>query len=211
MEFTAIVQHFYPNREKYLPIIFRAIQQAKPKEIILWNNANTDLKYEGVTVIRSSRNTLLGRYASALLSETALLYVQDDDLLVSADVICQMVRQAIAKPQTIIGLTGSNPARMNPEPYTKGHAVDGRCDIALGRSWACNKHALASGIQYCLSHNLNPGRCDDILFSMVNPGRAFSVQGRYTNFDEEGVGLSHMPEHYSERNAFVSRLLKEGY
>lgn len=208
---TAIVQHYYPERREYLDDIIASIREASPSEIIIWDNSTTLHAPElGATVIRSSRNTLLGRYAAALVAETDIVYIQDDDLVVEPETIRCLVETAAEARDAIHGISGCNLSKDYPEtPYSKARWVNqGSVDVVMGRAFACSRSALSAGLSKILHEGVVPGRSDDIWFSMQT--RAFVIpNATFTNLDERGIGLSHDPQHLSERDAMARRLLEE--
>jgi hypothetical protein len=206
LEFTAIAQHFYEGRRKYLPSIVQSWRDAGSFGEIVWYNQQD----RALMGIASTFNTLLGRYAAALVADTEYVFVQDDDLLVEPRTIERLLKTASDFPEKIVGVKGMNLARGTDKPYSGGQATVGACDVVLGRAWACHRQALLPGIELILKHNLQPGRSDDILFNMANRGGLAIASPEYINFDEEGVGLSHEPQHFEERDAMALRLISTG-
>lgn len=211
-DYTLIIQNYYLARQKYWPQIAASIDKwtHPPAARLIWDNAK--LIDWPAHVIRSSRNTLLGRYAAALVCETDYIVVQDNDLLLGPQTVKQMLQAAVANPDKIVGAFGSKLARSSPHPYTEGRAVaSGPCDIVLGRAWACHRKALIPGIHKILTENLYPGRNDDILFSMAGYGGLVVEGCEWINLDEEGQGLSHDRHHFEERNQFTRKMIVDGY
>lgn len=206
---TAIVQTYYPERREYLGRIFQSLcaQTQPPDDIIIWDNSNSlDLTEFSIEdgkicpkIIRSNFNTLTGRYAAALVAETQLVFVQDDDIIVGPDTIKVMAEAAMKRPTKIIGAFGSRLNTKTDKPYTTGRAVIGECDVVLGRVWCCDRRALVPGLELVLRWSIQLGRCDDIIMSMAGGG-GFVVSTATTNLDERGVGLSHEAGHMAERD-----------
>ena len=230
--FTVIIQNYYEERQKYWPQIFQAIHESsvQPEEVIIWDNMGASeefdpsldsfcvalraspIKYDpkNLTIMSSSRNTLLGRYAAALIAKTPYVFFQDNDLLVNPDTIKTLL-DAITGECQIVGPSGLTLLRKSATPYTHGlWATGGVCDVILGRCFACHRRALWPGIELVFD-GIDPGRADDILFNLAALEMPRVVPAAYTNLDEQGVGLSHEPEHFAERDAMARKLLDMGY
>jgi len=80
-------------------------------EIILWNQ-NANVKLAGklppkVKVLDSTYNfTVFARYAAAVLARNPVVYYQDDDLLVPASSITELLAKWQEDPQVVHGLFG---------------------------------------------------------------------------------------------------------
>lgn len=208
---TVVIQNFYECRQKHWPQIFNALESAgiPQEQMLVWNNHDEwyfPATYRG-RLVESSFNTLLGRYAACLVADTPYVFVQDNDLTVGPETIAALYRQAQLWPWRIIGVAGCLLNRDSDRPYFNAQWVrEGFADVILGRCWMAHRLALAPGISYILKENINPGRADDILFSMCASG-GYVVPATITNLDEEGVGLSHEPDHFKERDAMALRML----
>lgn len=215
-DLTAIIQVYYQQRFKYLASIVKAILSGSvvPGRIIIWANGGNGYgsveTFAGqnndngvpITVIKSSDNTLMGRYAAVLVATTPYIFVQDDDLVVGHDTVGLLLDRCSSG---ITGISGRN-LGADPRGYTDGDGVySGFADVILGRCFVCPKSALASGINYLMRGGRPPGRADDIMFSLFAPGNNYVMPGTgCTNLDEEGVGLSHEPQHMDERDEAVA-------
>ena len=209
--FTAVVLHYYDSRKKYLKRILETLQRAEPQEIILWDNSgqNWDAgSLPGATVITSERNTIMyGLYMAALLAKTDIVYTQGDDLVMQPEDVKKLVIAAKLYKGSICGPCGVNVDISAPEPYnTRRPVLKGPCDIMVGRVTAFHKSAIMPGLAWSIETGTDLGRCDDIIMSMVGRGQAVRVP--FESLDEEGIGLSHEPDHFPERNAMVRRLAR---
>lgn len=218
MNLTAVVANFYEERQKYWPQIREALKQSTrpPDKIIVWNN---DVRFHHGRCpeshwIDSTENTLLGRYAAIFLCETDYVFVQDNDLVIRPQTIERLFAVARDHQDKIVGVAG---CRLGWEDYYAGGnrlytsakwIQEGPVDVVLGRCWLAHRKALAPGFARILSENINPGRADDIFFSMC-AGGGIVVPCEYTNLDEEGKGLSHEPQHFEERDEWARRMLND--
>lgn len=215
MEVTAIIQRYYPEREDYIYPILDALaeQTNRPSLVVLWNNFETPFQQFStpafpIHVIHSSINTLMGRYAAALLSSTPAIFIQDDDLVCGPTIIERLTERLGDHSRTVFGISGSNINRASPNPYTDGTTVvEGRADIVLGRCFALTRRELISRLS-----RLHPsvGRCDDIVLSRQGPNYVLPIEPDITNLDEAGVGLRHDPQHSEERDAAVRQWWRLG-
>lgn len=229
-EVTTIIQVHYRDRViNNLDRVLRRVGTGSfvPAHTLLWCNrlevrdimpcigldTITKTGFRGMPhMISSTSNTLLGRYAAALMSTTPYIFVQDDDLEVGVDTVRDLVTAAAANPTSIVGVTGRDLALSGDEPYTGGWAVAaGPADVVLGRCWAAHKAALLPGIGHIMYHNIQPGRADDILFSLAGKGLVIEANpgNAINNLEEHGVGLSHEEDHFKERNQLAKRWREE--
>lgn len=210
MEVTAIIQRYYPERRRYLGAILDALtmQTKVPDRVIIWNNFGgvveslLENSFFPIHVIHSDVNTLMGRYAAALLASTPAVFIQDDDLLCGPDTIERLTSRLSDFPRTLFGISGSNINRASSNPYTDGTTIyDGPADIVIGRCFALTRRELVSRLTL-----LHPtvGRSDDIALS--RQGHNVVIPCDITDLDEQGVGLRHDAEHSSERDQQVKRL-----
>lgn len=226
MSLTVIIQNYYEERQEYWPQIYRGVMQTstvKPDRLMIWDNMRVQSMYSRCRLLTpyhvTSYNTLLGRYAAILLAATDYVFVQDNDLVVGPDTIERLFSVAQKNPEKIVGIAGCRLAYQRadsgaallplPEqPYSKATWVkEGPVDVVLGRCWLAHRKALAPGFSRILSENIQPGRSDDIFFSMC-AGGGIVVPCSVTNLDEKGVGLSHEPQHFVERDEMARRMLQ---
>lgn len=203
---TAIVQNYFEERQKYRELIWDALRGNTPQleRIIMWNNRFYPGSYDAddIFLIESDRNTLLGRYAAALLADTEYIFVQDNDLVIGPDTISRLLAVAQKHPDKIVGSSGCI-LGLGDKPYSSARWVaEGPADVILGRCWLAHRKALVPGFTRILSEGIYPGRCDDIVFSMA-AGGGIVVPCEIRNLDEESVGLSHAPEHFEQRDAMA--------
>lgn len=215
MKYTAIIQNYYEERQGYWKKIWYALQDSKvqPERIVIWDNwpysGQTPTPYwdKRLTIYRSIDNALFGRYAAALLAETEYIFVQDNDLTVGPETI-GLLLEAASRTGKIAGTQGCDLDLESTTPYLhRKFVAEGPADVVLGRCWAAPRKALLPGIKFCIENNVQPGRCDDLVFSMASGGGVV-VPAEYHNLDEKGVGLSHEPGHYNERDRMARRLLE---
>lgn len=208
MTVTAIVQRYYRERDPYIVPILRSLasQTYPPVRVILWNNAinkQTEFAEEWpfkLHVIYSQHNTLMGRWAAVLLAETEYVYIQDDDLLMGPATIERLLAVSRQHFGTLVGPFGMNFGSDPEKPYTSGRRIhEGPADVLLGRCLLASKAHFLKRLAMAAVEPM--GRCDDIKVSTAPPAMNYAVPGiRFTNLDERGVGLSHEPEHFDERN-----------
>ena len=222
MKVTAIVQRYYPSRRGYIFPILKSLasQTLRPEKVILWNNfepAGTwsddfeeklPVDYMGLNlhVVHSSENTMMGRYAAILLTETEYVYIQDDDLIMDHDVVGKLCAASHKFYGQLVGPFGSKLNHNSDNPYTLGTRImEGRASVILGRCFVASRHSLLRRLLHS-NANIPFGRCDDIIMSLAGDSYVVPNCG-FTNLDERQTGLSHEPEHFSERDAMARRLL----
>jgi hypothetical protein len=212
MRWAAIVQMYYPERAGYLPAIVEALQAGTPERVVVWVNRGIGAPVQpvvpGVDWITSSRNTMLGRWAAAVLVDADVVYMQDDDILVHPEMINALVTAAAGEPGTFFGVLGASLVDP-PHPYSEGLGVfEGAADMLLGRVMCFHRSAMLTGFSRLFAGGWEPHRADDLLMSFGARCRVLNMPGRWENLDERGVGLSHEAAHYSERDAYAVRLLE---
>lgn len=208
---TAVIQCYYPEREKNLGPILDSIEAAGITRTIVWVNGT---KYRmrwarpGVEVIQSSFDTLIGQYAAAFLATTELIYCQNDDLIVEPETIRRMVDEAAEGClPTMVGIVGRMLDPKAAMPYAAGqHIAKGACSVLIGRAWAARKAFLALGVSKSMEENINPGRGEDMFFSFQDYSTVLDSP-RWTDIPENGVGLCHEPGHAEEREKWARYLL----
>jgi len=196
---TAIILTYYENRRKYLPMIIECLKNSSVEcDIVVFNQGIPLDDIPGVTVINSGKNFGCSvRQAVALAMEDDIFFFQDDDLLVSPEVIGKM-RQHLTD-HNVVGVTG---CRLTDGYYTSAEQVKettASVDIVTGRLHMCKKKPIIEAFKLRDQLGLKIWREDDILLSLAASGNMV-VDAEIWNLDEENIGLSHEPQHYQERN-----------
>lgn len=202
---TTIILTYYLNRRKYLPGILEALKSSTVKsDVVIFNQGEYLPEIEGVTVINSGRNYGCSvRHALALCMEDDCFFFQDDDLMVKPDTI-ELLRGQLGA-ENVVGVDG---CVLTDGFYTTAIAVsgmDGDVSIVTGRVHLCRKKALINAFILRERLGLKIFREDDILLSLANRDNKV-VKAGITNLDEEGIGLSHEPAHYNERDKICKEI-----
>jgi hypothetical protein len=180
-------------------MIIRALQESTVKtDIIIFNQGERLDPIEGVTVINSERNFGCSvRHALALCIEDDIFLFHDDDLMVLQDTIEKM--EQFLTEKNVVGISGCT---LTDGKYTTAIPVCGvnsPVDIVTGRLHLCTKKPIIKAFRLRDKLRLKIWREDDILLSLATTGNV--VANAYIeNFDEEGIGLSHEPQHYPDRD-----------
>lgn len=198
---TTIILTYYKERVKYLGAIIEALRKSKVEtDIVVFNQGEPIGNIEGVTVINSGRNFGCSvRHALALCIDDDLFFFQDDDLLVSPDTIDTLMK--FSNKENVVGVDG---CILTDGGYTSAIPVCNPTqvsyvDIVTGRVHLCSKSAIVRAFKLRVKLGLKIFRDDDILLSLANKNNMIIDCG-ITNLDEEGIGLSHEPQHYYERD-----------
>lgn len=196
---TTIILTYYENRRKYLGLIVDALRGSTVKtDIIVFNQGRFFPDIDGVTVINSGRNFgCQVRHALALCIEDDCFFFQDDDLMVLPNTIEKM--QAYLTPDNVAGVDG---CILTDGSYTTAIPVRDETrgvSIVTGRVHLCKKKALVNAFELRERLGLKIFREDDIVLSLANRDNMV-VKAGIVNFDEAGIGLSHEPAHYTERD-----------
>lgn len=210
---TAVITHYYPERTKYLRMIIDALKSGSlpPDEIIIWNNiAELDLKYPDAICINSSHNfgTFSKQYA-CLFAKNKYVLMQDNDLMVGKDTVKNLYEFARKHPHCFVGKWGRNVGDTD-KPYTDSElARDGKVDIVVGCLNMCAKEVIIRSLQEKNKHEKDLSRVEDIITSYANRKHGnYALDVEAIQFDEEGIGLCHIPGHYGERDEMVNYLWK---
>lgn len=197
---TAIILTYYIQRRKHLPMIIAALKNNMVScTIIVFNQGKIPLDpIEGVTVINSEMNFGCSvRHSLALCIEDDCFFFQDDDLMVLPNTIEKM--QAYLTPDNVVGVDG---CILTDGSYTTAIPVRDETrgvSIVTGRVHLCKKKALVNAFELRERLGLKIFREDDIVLSLANRDNMV-VKAGIVNFDEAGIGLSHEPAHYTERD-----------
>lgn len=198
---TTIILTYYKGRVKYLAPIIEALKKSEvTTDIIVFNQGEPIADISGVTVINSGKNFGCSvRHALALCINDDLFFFQDDDLLVSPDTIGTLLKFSDGK--NVVGADGcilTDGKYTTAIPVTNPKRVS--CvDIVTGRVHLCSKKAIIRAFELRDKLGLKIFRDDDILLSLANK-KNMVIDCGITNLDEEGIGLSHEPQHYYERD-----------
>ena len=204
---TTIILTYYKERVKYLRAIIEALRKSKTvTDIIVFNQGEAIEKIDGVTVINSGRNFGCSvRHALALCIDDDLFFFQDDDLLVAPTTIATLLKFWNGK-----NVVGTDGCILTDGRYTSAIPVQNPkqvsyVDIVTGRVHLCAKNSIVRAFKMRGKLGLKIFRDDDILLSLANKGNMVIDCG-ITNLNEEGVGLSHEPQHYIERDLTCRRI-----
>jgi hypothetical protein len=216
MQATAILLSWKRVKNVVNQIIPELCKCGSIGEIILWNQ-NANVKLAGklppkVKVLDSTYNfTVFARYAAAVLARNPVVYYQDDDLLVPASSITELLTKWQEDPQVVHGLFGrrlrvdgaySWEDRHGPVPIliTRSVMVSKAAAVEAGR----HEHALKD----IWPRPVTVGNGEDIVLSVStysrNPGmlnRAYVLPHRGLS-NQNAISLGD-PNHNEHRTRVV--------
>lgn len=172
-------------------------------DIIVFNQGDCPCDRDDVTVINSSRNFGCSiRHALALAIDDDCFFFQDDDLLVRPDTIGEL--QKYVRESNVVGIRGSI---LTDDLYTTATIINktSSVDIVVGMAHMCRKQAIINAFQLRDKLGLKIFREDDILLSLANSGN-YVVGTPIDLLPEHGIGLSHQPQHYPERDLVCKKI-----
>jgi hypothetical protein len=148
------------------------------------------------------------RHALALCINDDMFFFQDDDLLVSPNTIATLLKFWNGK-----NVVGTDGCILTDGGYTSAIPVQNPkqvsyVDIVTGRVHLCSKNAIVRAFKMREKLRLQIFRDDDILLSMANKGNMV-VDCGITNLSEDGIGLSHEPQHYIERDLTCRKIYEK--
>lgn len=217
---TAVVMHYYTPRLKYLNDILEGLSKSSTKidSTIVWNNDSTSWRAvefiasnHNATVVNSPVNVgCLGRYLASMFVETTDVLFQDNDLIVHPN----LVGTLLSVNCMIAGCIGRT-FEDTKTPYITATFGAGNCDVVVGRVSLMPTSFARYVLTKSYTENLieHMFRCDDIVASCLEPKVNKYTLGKnlFDNLDEEGLGLSHHPDHYTNRDALCRSLIEKGF
>jgi Glycosyl transferase family 2 len=133
MTVTAIIPHYWDSRKPNLLLIVDALRGAGP--ILIWNNMPGAFGVTGADVINANKNWgIAARFAAAYLAQTDFVLFQDNDVLVQAGTVKNMLSYAPDHGESVElqgRIFGPSDAPYWRSEYVTG--VDRIVDVGLSR------------------------------------------------------------------------------
>ena len=217
MNVTCILLNY--QREKNVHEIIRTLKRQTANIFTILANNGPPYTPEGEDDTPDAIWTFprdMGAFARWLVAYTCegWLYIQDDDVIPRDDnVVEDLITLAMERPNAITGMFCRNIHKSPPHYLHSDAPKDGPTNYVKAISMALHRKTLGK-VRF---PSRVIGRNDDIHISL-EIGRGDHVhwvsgalRKRMRQMDEMGVGYSHEPGHYYERNAYCGWWLrKEG-
>lgn len=225
MKITAIILSHYYERRGNLTRIIGDLQKGSvvPDEIVVFvDHPDIDLKYDGVTIIKSNVNLLPKiRFSLATYFESDYFLFIDDDLSVRHRTVENFVKYAKKHPHTILGLEGSILGPTD-RPYSSDTPIGRGPDMfyvdVIIRTYFVPRECLIGGLQmYVDNPDLPRKSLDDVYLCLGNQyisGYRNLVipvddESNLLEIGEFDVGQSKSGEHYQLRNDVCYALMEK--
>lgn len=216
-----IIPHYHKNRAWNVYEIDKAIGEweKKPDQVIIFNNSGHTLGLTNIQEIVSPINFGSSiRYSIAAASGADIIVCHDDDLILPEESFWELVGFIEKNPDSVAGFCGANLADSS-RPYLdrQSFSIEGQndtsnsVDVVIGRVTAFHKQVLPEYFRFVSKLDFELWRNhEDIPLSISNEwagGENYILGIDVQNLSEEGVGLSHDPQHYEHRNTLVKACL----
>lgn len=201
--YTVIIPHYFDERIDNLNKIKEKLDGCN---VLVWNNSHQDV----LPAIKSPYNIgSKARFLTAMVAQTEYIVFQDNDVLVSKELIEKMIRYA--GKNTIITLDGRilNDGYINSQRIFGGDIkVTTKADISLARCEVMHKDLF---LKLFKDIDWEKAEMDDIWLSYSArknnvPIYVMAFKEGFEELDEKEVGYSHRQDHYNKRDLLVKAL-----
>lgn len=211
---TIIIPHYHANRRVNVCKIKLAISNSKYFADLLIFNNNKDYILDGQ--INSPKNYGSSiRYAVAPFIPSDIFIFHDDDLVVGANTVGDIVKFLGERRDAIVGFCGSkitdkeNPYKKRSHVNANKSGITEPVDIVLGRLTAMRRETLAVAISAMCRAPLDIAWThEDIPISIANKGKNWVMPMDIQNIETGGVGLEHQSGHYDKRDKLAKQCLE---
>lgn len=209
---TAIIPHYFEEREENLRRIVSSYKTTGVSEVIIWDNTGSLVMSDAI-VINSPRNIgCRGRFLAALTATNDVLLFQDNDLLLEQHAIEHMLSRLNNNIVTLDGRKFYDDKLYTNSEHVVRPDYDRLVHISLARAEMMDKNTF---ISVFITQYFDQMEMDDIWLSWLANTLSIDIivpahkEGcGFINLDEKGVGASAKPNHYETRNELCKRLFK---
>lgn len=211
---TAIIPHYFKEREDNLKIILDSYKGSPVSEVIIWDNTGElELTADGVIVVNSPKNVgCKGRFLAAMMADNDTLLFQDNDISVESGTIEYMKSKLKDNIVTLDGRLVTRGEDYKNSRHIVRPEVDSIANISLARMEMMQRDTF---INIFITKFFNEMEMDDIWLSWMAHTLSIEIlvpahkEGcGFMNLDERSTGASYLSTHYDKRNELCKRLFK---
>jgi len=218
---TAIIPHYFKEREDNLQRIMDSYKTSSVSEVIIWDNTGElKLKGDNIVVVNSPKNVgCKGRFLAAMMADNDVILFQDNDVCVEDGTIEYMKSKLHDNIVTLDGRILCDDGAYFAKDYLQNdsnHIVrpPKQTDvvISLARVEMMKKSTF---LQIFITSYFDEMEMDDIWLSWIAHTLSVGIivpehkDGcGFINLDERNAGASHVPTHYDKRDELCKRLFK---
>lgn len=224
MRLTAIIPHFYRERERNLPVIVESLHTGTlvPDEVIIWNNEKAPVRVDGALVVQSPRNVgAQARFLAAMMARGDRVLFLDNDVCVNRKTVQNLYKWSTDKPDSVVTLEGrtrpyvGSPYGHWPKLYGRGLKESHEVFLSLGRGEMMTRSRMMHAISIFPFETTTV--MDDLWFSACCEEKNIPIyvvpcipgESDLVDLQMGGVGLCKDPQFNALRDKTVKEIMDD--